>query len=112
MITLFLVRSKSEADGREFSSKLLESCLVDQIISAHDYFNIPDQEQACESLKMKEAKLWCQERARIVLRRGYNAAVVAQDTKGKEVETYRNIARECESVFVNVIVETFEGRNI
>ena len=108
MKTLYLIRGIPGSGKTSFAATLLINQVVDDYVEADQYF-VNEGVYRFNPCKLKEAHKWCQDHTRATLSRGSSIAVSNTSTTEKEVETYREIAEECNAKFISIIVENRHG---
>lgn len=106
--TLILLRGVP-GSGKSTTAKLLSSMFEIAYIEADHYFIDDEGNYNFNPAELGKAHEYCQYNCRVALSSGSDIIVSNTSTTEKEVQTYKDIAKECGANFISLIVENRHG---
>jgi len=116
--TLYLIRGIPGSGKSTFAELMNQQAMTLINLEADDYFKTYNKDTNSfdynfDPTKLHAAHRYCQTAAKVFLRDGFNVSVSNTSVTDWEVQTYRDIANECNAKFVSLIVENYhDGKNI
>ena len=105
---LILLRGVPGCGKSTLADQMVTLGFADVSYEADEYFTIGG-EYKFDPTKLHQAHQWCQDMTRSALRKGRYVVVSNTSTTEKEVEVYRQMAQECGSEFISLVVENRHG---